>query len=148
MTEDVRLEVHPSAPSHYRQRVGFGVFDIACAHEHRAHLRDTSEQGHATELRYVYWENGFVVPLPGDVFPIASRSICALMPKLLLHLAADSNVALRRDVRAAKFLSTMSNGEHHMLLTLVYKQRALGAEWQAQAERMRAACSSEEPESA
>ena len=53
----VECEVHPSAPAHFRQRVGFGVFCPEAAAEWRQSCPDDDGQ----TCRYVYWHGGRLV---------------------------------------------------------------------------------------
>ena len=117
LPQSVQCEVHASIPSHYRLRCGFGIYDPERADEWRLPCAEALQD---RKLRYVYWDNGSLVPVEGNRFPIASRTIYDHMPAVLERL--DSEPSLRADIRAAKFHSTM-NGE--LLITLVYKQRSL-----------------------
>eukprot|EP01050_Picozoa_sp_SAG11_P017113 SAG11_NODE_2426_length_3376_cov_4.541044_1_plen_498_part_00 len=156
----MECEVHPSAPSHFRQRVGFAVYCPEAAGEwHEACPGDDGRT-----LRYVYWHAGKLMPVPENRFPrecpgdsnilaqaapflwhrsrrlksdglfaVASRPIHDLMP-IILERAQDDPV-LHQGLRSAKYKATMT-GE--VLLTLVYKHRALGEDWLECAERLRA----------
>ena len=125
LPEGVQCEVHPSAPTHYRLRCGFGIFDPECADEWRLTVPDSMKCDQ--RLRYVYWdEEKVLVPLAGDCFAIASTTICEAMPKVLQQLR--STPVLRRGIRSAKFLSTLTG---QLLVTLVYKHRTLLEEAEA-----------------
>ena len=138
LPDDVEMEVHPSEPRHYRLRVGMGVYDPRCPTEWRLPCATRGDR-----LRYVYWDSGVLVPVAGDVFPVASRTVCAAMPPVLDWLCEQP--VLRRGIRAAKFLSTLDG---QLLLTLVYKNRTLepgeeggggdGGSWAEAAAQLRA----------
>ena len=126
--DDVHCEIHPSAPSHYRLRVGFGVYDPQRPQEWRLACASTSDR-----LRYVYWDAGALVAVAGDTFPIASTTICEAMPTVLDWLSRDG--VLRAGIRATKFLSTLDG---KLLVTLIYKGRGLGTVgWHPAAEQRR-----------
>lgn len=112
----IDCEIHPSAPSNYRLRVGFGVYDPARAETWRLACATSGDR-----LRYVYWDAGQIVPVANDTFPIASHIICSAMPLVLDWLTKEP--ALRAGIRAAKFLSTLDG---KLLVTLIYKSRGLG----------------------
>ena len=106
----VPCEVHASAPSHYRQRVGFGIYDCAAPEEYRLKLQTSDAEGERERrpLRYVYWHAGEVFEVADDDFPLASRAICALMPRVLRHVTPRP--VLRTRLRCVKYLSAMSSG--------------------------------------
>lgn len=108
------LEVFPSPPSHYRQRCEFRLW-----HE-------------GDDLFYAMFEvdpedpkNKTVVRL--DEYPVASRQINDLMPRLLDELR--DNDLLRRRLFQVEFLTTLT-GE--ALVTLIYHRR-LDEAWEAEA---------------
>ncbi|QFU00958.1 tRNA/tmRNA (uracil-C(5))-methyltransferase [Halomonas sp. THAF5a] len=108
------LEVFPSPPSHYRQRCEFRLW-----HE-------------GDDLFYAMFEvdpedpkNKTVVRL--DEYPVASRQINDLMPRLLEALR--DNDLLRRRLFQVEFLTTLT-GE--ALVTLIYHRR-LDEAWEAEA---------------
>lgn len=108
------LEVFPSPPSHYRQRCEFRLW-----HE-------------GNDLFYAMFEvdpedpkNKTVVRL--DDYPVASRQINDLMPRLLDELR--DNDLLRRRLFQVEFLTTLT-GE--ALVTLIYHRR-LDEAWEAEA---------------
>ncbi|WP_108444759.1 tRNA (uridine(54)-C5)-methyltransferase TrmA [Halomonas denitrificans] len=108
------LEVFPSPPSHYRQRCEFRLW-----HE-------------GDDLFYAMFEvdpedpkNKTVVRL--DEYPVASRQINDLMPRLLDALR--DNDLLRRRLFQVEFLTTLT-GE--ALVTLIYHRR-LDEAWEAEA---------------
>lgn len=118
LPENVECEIHPSTPSNYRLRVGFGVYDPSRAETWRLACKTSGDR-----LRYVYWDSGEIVPVEGDTFPIASATICRSMPTVLDWLSREP--VLRAGIRAAKFLSTLDG---KLLVTLIYKGRGLGTE--------------------
>jgi tRNA (uracil-5-)-methyltransferase len=108
------LEVFPSPPSHYRQRCEFRIW----------HAGD--------DLFYAMFEvdpedpaNKRVVRL--DDYPVASRQINALMPRLLDAIRDEP--VLRHKLFQVEFLTTLS-GE--ALVTLIY-HRPLDDAWETQA---------------
>ncbi|WP_043527248.1 tRNA (uridine(54)-C5)-methyltransferase TrmA [Litchfieldella xinjiangensis] len=109
------LEVYPSPPSHYRQRCEFRIW-----HE-------------GDDLYYAMFEVDPEAPndkriIRLDDFPVASRRINDLMPRLLD--AIRDNPHLRRRLFQVEFLTTLS-GE--ALITLIY-HRQLDEAWQAEAQ--------------
>jgi tRNA (uracil-5-)-methyltransferase len=116
LRENVECEIHPSAPTHYRLRVGFGVYDPSRPDTWRLACSTSGDR-----LRYVYWDAGEMVPVANDTFPIASVTICRAMPLVLDWLSKEP--ALRAGIRATKFLSTLDG---QLLVTLIYKGRGLG----------------------
>ncbi|UYG05223.1 tRNA (uridine(54)-C5)-methyltransferase TrmA [Halomonas sp. LR3S48] len=111
------LEVFPSPPSHHRQRCEFRVW-----HE-------------GEDLFYAMFEvdpddpkQKRVVRL--DDYPVASRRINALMPRLREALLASD--VLRRRLFQVEFLTTLS-GE--ALVTLIY-HRPLDEAWEEEAKRL------------
>ena len=118
LAEGVGCEIHPSEPSNYRLRCGFGVYDP----QRPQTWRLDCPGGTSERLRYVYWDAGALVPVADDTFPIASTIICNAMPAVLDWLGREP--ALRAGIRAAKFLSTLDG---KLLVTLIYKSRGLGS---------------------
>lgn len=118
------LEVYPSPPSHYRQRCEFRIWhegdDLFYAmfeiQESEGDAED-SKKKHKTVVRL-------------DDYPVASRQINALMPRLLD--AIRDNDLLRRRLFQVEFLTTLS-GE--ALVTLIY-HRPLDEAWEAEARRL------------
>lgn len=106
-------EVFRSAPRHYRLRAEFriwhhdGVFDYA--------MFDPEQPKK---------------PVLMSEFPVASESICALMPRLRAALLAAPGLARR--LYAAEFLATLSGD---LLVTLIYHRR-LDDEWAQAARRL------------
>ena len=119
LEEGVGCEIHPSEPSNYRLRCGFGVYDPQRPQTWRLTCPGSST---SERLRYVYWDADALVPVADDTFPIASTTICNAMPAVLDWLGRDP--ALRAGIRAAKFLSTLDG---KLLVTLIYKSRGLGS---------------------
>ncbi len=118
------LEVHPSPPSHYRQRCEFRIWhegdDLFYA---MFEIQET--EGEAEESKK---KQKTVVRL--DDYPVASRQINALMPRLLD--AIRDNDLLRHRLFQVEFLTTLS-GE--ALVTLIY-HRPLDEAWEAEARRL------------
>ena len=117
------LEVYPSPPSHYRQRCEFRIW-----HEgddlFYAMFEIQESEGDAEDSK----KHKTVVRL--DDYPVASRQINALMPRLLD--AIRDNDLLRRRLFQVEFLTTLS-GE--ALVTLIY-HRPLDEAWEAEARRL------------
>lgn len=102
--------VFRSAPQHYRQRAEFRIW-----HE-------------GDDLHYAMFDPADrKKPVLMETFPVASESICELMPRL--KAAIKARPAVRQRIFQVNFLATLS-GE--MLVTLLY-HRALDAEWEAAA---------------
>ncbi|MDT0500273.1 MULTISPECIES: tRNA (uridine(54)-C5)-methyltransferase TrmA [unclassified Halomonas] len=115
------LEVYPSPPSHYRQRCEFRIWhegdDLFYAmFEIQASEEDTEDPKKKKKT---------VIRL--DDYPVASRQINDLMPRLLD--AIRDNDTLRRRLFQVEFLTTLS-GE--ALVTLIY-HRQLDDAWEAEA---------------
>lgn len=113
------LEVFPSPPSHYRQRCEFRVW-----HE-------------GDDLFYAMFEPDPDDPrqkrvVRMDDYPVASRRINALMPRLRERLLAIPE--LRHRLFQVEFLTTLS-GE--ALITLIY-HRPLDDAWEAEARALEA----------
>lgn len=111
------LEVYPSPASHYRQRCEFRVW-----HE-------------GEDLFYAMFENDREIPgkkrvIRLDTYPVASRQINDLMPRLLE--AVRDNTVLRRKLFQAEFLTTLSGDA---LITLIY-HRQLDDEWEVEARKL------------
>ncbi|GGY05444.1 tRNA/tmRNA (uracil-C(5))-methyltransferase [Litchfieldella qijiaojingensis] len=111
------LEVYASPASHYRQRCEFRVW-----HE-------------GDDLFYAMFEIDPGDPkkkrvIRVDEYPVASRRINELMPRLLD--AVRDNPTLRRKLFQAEFLTTLS-GE--ALITLIY-HRPLDDEWEVETRRL------------
>ncbi|NAW35246.1 tRNA (uridine(54)-C5)-methyltransferase TrmA [Halomonas alimentaria] len=118
------LEVYPSPPSHYRQRCEFRIWhegdDLFYAMfeiQESEGDAEGSKKKHKTVVRL-------------DDYPVASRQINALMPRLLD--AIRDNDLLRRRLFQVEFLTTLS-GE--ALVTLIY-HRPLDEAWEAEARRL------------
>jgi tRNA (uracil-5-)-methyltransferase len=107
--------VFASAPLHYRLRAEFRIW----------------HHGEVFDYAMFDPENPRQPVLMAD-FPVASASICALMPRLRAALLADAE--LSRKLFGAEFLATLS-GE--MLVTLIY-HRKLDAAWEEAARRLTA----------
>lgn len=111
------LEIFPSPPSHYRQRCEFRLW-----HE-------------GDDLYYAMFEVNPADPKQKrvvrlDEFPVASRRINALMPRLREALLA--NDILRRRLFQVDFLTTLTGAA---LVTLVY-HRPLDGAWEEAARRL------------
>ncbi|TFH86375.1 tRNA (uridine(54)-C5)-methyltransferase TrmA [Billgrantia azerbaijanica] len=111
------LEIFPSPPSHYRQRCEFRVWH---AGDDLFYAMFEVDPDDPTQKR--------VVRL--DDYPVASRRINALMPRL--REALLDNDVLRRKLFQVEFLTTLS-GE--VLVTLIYHRR-LDDAWEAEARRL------------
>lgn len=118
------LEVYPSPPSHYRQRCEFRIWhegdDLFYA---MFEIQESEGEAEGSKKK-----NKTVVRL--DDYPVASRQINALMPRLLD--AIRDNDLLRRRLFQVEFLTTLS-GE--ALVTLIY-HRPLDEAWEAEARRL------------
>lgn len=113
------LEVLASPPSHYRQRCEFRIWhegdDLFYAmFEMEGSEEDTAAPKQKRVIRV-------------DQYPVASRQINALMPRLREALLASST--LRHRLFQVEFLTTLT-GE--ALVTLIY-HRPLDAAWEAEA---------------
>lgn len=100
-------EVFASAPEHYRMRAEFRIW----------------HQGDDVNYAMFDPENP-KQPVMIEHFPMASASICGLMPRLMERLRASQ--MLRGGLFQADFLSTLS-GE--LMVTLIYHRR-LGEGWE------------------
>lgn len=100
------LEVFPSAPSHYRMRAEFKIW----------------QQGETAH--YAMFEQGeYKKPILIDEFSIGSKTISTLMPLLIERINKDE--ILRKRLFQIEFLTTLK-GE--ALVTLIY-HKPLDAEW-------------------
>lgn len=107
--------VEASPVSHFRMRAEFRIW-----HE-------------GDDLFYAMFDpDAPKIPIRVDDFPIASESICALMPRLLHSLKGSPS--LRQRLFQVEFLSTLSGD---MLVTLLY-HRKLDDTWRAAAESLAA----------
>ncbi|MFY0991552.1 tRNA (uridine(54)-C5)-methyltransferase TrmA [Halomonas sp. C05BenzN] len=113
------LEVFPSPPSHYRQRCEFRIWHEGDDLFHAMFEVDPEDPRQKTVIRL-------------DDYPVASRRINELMPRLLD--AIRDVPPLRRRLFQVEYLVTLS-GE--ALITLIY-HRPLDAEWEAEARRLQA----------
>jgi len=116
------LEVYPSPPSHYRQRCEFRLWhegdDLFYAmFDMQGTEGDPEDPRRKTVIRL-------------DDYPVASRRINDLMPRLLD--AIRDNDLLRRRLFQVEFLTTLA-GE--ALVTLIYHRR-LDEAWEAEALRL------------
>ncbi|MFQ3786838.1 tRNA (uridine(54)-C5)-methyltransferase TrmA [Halomonas sp. A29] len=111
------LEVFPSPSSHYRQRCEFRVWHEDDDLFYAMFEVDPDDPKHKRVVRL-------------DDFPVASRRINELMPRLREVLLASD--MLRRRLFQVEFLTTLS-GE--ALVTLVY-HRPLDAVWEEEARRL------------
>ena len=114
------LEVFASPPSHYRQRCEFRLWHAGDDLFYAMFEVDPEDPTRKKVVRI-------------DEFPVASRQINALMPRLLDALR-DSDL-LRRRLFQVEFLTTLA-GE--ALVTLIYHRR-LDEAWEAEARRLEAA---------
>lgn len=110
-------EVFRSPARHYRLRckLGVGVLPPPVSPSSSS-AAAAGEAAAATELTYLMWDSERR-PVPVADFPIASRRINELMPRLLAALEAGPPV-LRRGLRAASFLDTLAGDT---LVSLMYK---------------------------
>jgi len=113
LPDGVACEVHRSRPTHYRQRVGFGIYDRARAGEYRLALPE-DPAGH--ELSYVYWDSGEMVPIDRHECLLASEAINAAMPHLLRFVTGSPE--LRSSLRSVKFLTNMRGDD--LVCSLIY----------------------------
>lgn len=116
------LEVFPSPPSHYRQRCEFRIWhsgdDLFYAmFETQGSEVDPDDPKRKTVVRL-------------DDYPVASRQINALMPRLLDAIRDEP--VLRRKLFQVEFLTTLS-GE--ALITLIY-HRPLDEAWEIRAREL------------
>lgn len=112
--EPPELEVFASPPSHYRQRCEFRVWHEGDDLFYAMFKVDPQDPKDKTIIRL-------------DQYPVASRRINELMPKLID--AVRDNTALRRKLFQVEFLTTLS-GE--ALITLIY-HRQLDEAWEHEA---------------
>jgi len=132
----IRAEVHASPPARFRLKTGFGVYDPQQQDQFRQKLPPLPAEGaqdwqESGGLAYVYYDgerNGQMVWVRHNRFEICCEAVYELMPRVLVAIATVP--ALRRGLRAAKFLATLSGT---VMLTLVYKERHLGEGWLAAA---------------
>ncbi|WP_027961659.1 tRNA (uridine(54)-C5)-methyltransferase TrmA [Halomonas halodenitrificans] len=108
------LEVYPSPSSHYRQRCEFRIWHEGDDLFYAMFEVDPEDPKRKTVIRL-------------DDYPVASRKINDLMPRLLDALR--DNDTLRRRLFQVEFLTTLS-GE--ALVTLIY-HRQLDEAWEAEA---------------
>ena len=102
-----------SEPEYYRMRAEFRIW-----HE-------------ADSLDYaMYAPEDPKTPIPLDQFPVASKAINELMPKV--KLAVQGSELLRKRLFQIEFLSTLSDD---MLITLIYHRR-LEDDWHAAAQEL------------
>ncbi|MDI5922888.1 tRNA (uridine(54)-C5)-methyltransferase TrmA [Halomonas sp. LR5S13] len=114
------LEVFPSPPSHYRQRCEFRLWHEGDDLFYAMFEVDPEDPKRKTVIRL-------------DDYPVASRQINDLMPRLLD--AIRDNDLLRRRLFQIEFLTTLS-GE--ALVTLIYHRR-LDVAWEAEARALQQA---------
>jgi len=105
--------VTASSPEGFRLRAEFRVWHDGDALDYVMFARDDPE-----------------TPVPVTNFPIAARSIQALMPVLREKLQASA--ALRRKLFQAEFLTALAGG---MVVTLVY-HRKLDTDWETEAQAL------------
>lgn len=123
-------EVFRSPARHHRLRAKLGVGVLPPSPSSSADDNDDGggggEKGAGTaaatreseRLAYLMWDpEGRPVPVAD--FPVASRRINALMPRLLAALERGPPV-LRRGLRAVNFMDTLA-GQDRMLVSLMYK---------------------------
>lgn len=121
-------EVFRSPARHHRLRakLGIGVLpppapttDSTDATDGGGAQEQQQAKAGAGRLAYLMWDpEGRPVPVAD--FPVASRRINALMPRLLAALEAGPAV-LRRGLRAVNFMDTLAGGEDGVLVSLMYK---------------------------
>ena len=56
LSNKIKCEIHSSPAKHYRQRVGFGIYDISRPAEYRESLSCKTNYYKNQELYYVYWD--------------------------------------------------------------------------------------------
>lgn len=131
-----------SPPVHYRLRAKFGIGRVLPQASHPAgpmagiteSARTGAPQGSPGKLCYLMWgaDKKLVVI---SSFPLASRRINDLMPRLLLALG-EGPLILRRSLRAVNFLDTLAGDT---LIALIYETawaeggKAAKEEWVAAA---------------
>ena len=124
-------EVFRSPSRHHRLRakLGIGVLPPPAPTTDPTDATDATDGGRPQEqqqakagagrLAYLMWDpEGRPVPVAD--FPVASRRINALMPRLLAALEAGPAV-LRRGLRAVNFMDTLAGGGDGVLVSLMYK---------------------------
>ena len=111
------LEVFASPPSHYRQRCEFRIWHEGEDLYYAMFEVDSENPKHKRIIRL-------------DDYPVASRRINELMPRLREALLASD--VLRYRLFQVEFLTTLSGAA---LVTLVY-HRPLDAAWEQQAKRL------------
>ncbi|MBB3191546.1 tRNA (uridine(54)-C5)-methyltransferase TrmA [Halomonas cerina] len=114
------LEIFPSPPSHYRQRCEFRVWHEGDDLFYAMFEVDPEDPRQKTVVRL-------------EAYPVASRRINALMPRLRERLR--DNPVLRHRLFQVEFLTTLS-GE--ALVTLIY-HRPLDDAWEVEARALEAA---------
>ena len=119
VSEETPFTIYPTAPSHFRERTRFAI----------ARLPNPE-----SKLCYALFDGG-APSVAVEQFPIASKHINELMPRLLAWLNAYP--VLGMGLAAAHFLGTQSGD---MLVSLIYG-RPLAAGWRDTAEECRQALS-------
>ena len=110
------IEVHPSPPTHFRQRCRLAV------------ARDAPNDG----LVYLLWDDEGWPSNRVEQFPVASKVINDLLQPL--RVAIEGSAALRDGLQAAHFLSTLEN---NVVVRLQYAIELNGEAWTAAAETAR-----------
>lgn len=116
---DVSCDVHASRPQHYRQRVGFGIYDPRRAGEYRLKPKPLDSGSLTSEdesLSYVYWDAGEMVQVPRSGFVLACDCINSAMPHLLGFV--EKTPELRESLRSVKFLCNYQATD--MICSLIY----------------------------
>jgi len=125
------LTVFRSPPMHHRLRAKFGIGRVVAHKKEEDEEQEEKEEEEdlgkvskgtaaktttSTKLCYLMWGSD-ERPVAVSSFPLASRRINELMPRLLLALEAGP-VVLRRGLRAVNFLDTLAGDT---LISLMYQ---------------------------
>ena len=121
LREDVPFTVYATEPEHFRSRARFAMIRTSSS---------TSVEG-PERVAYAVFDGGGPSVVV-ESFPIASREINRLMPRLLDEL--NATVSLTERLSAVHFLGTQSGD---MLVSLIYQGSPMPAGWRAAAEGCR-----------
>ncbi len=111
-----QLDVFASEPTHFRLRAEFKIWHVGDRCFHAMFERGSKKD-----------------PFEVTDFPIASRAICELMPKLIS--AINHNDILKHKLFQIEYLNTLSGD---MLVTMIYHKQ-LGDDWVNEANKLREA---------
>ncbi len=119
------MAVHSSPISHFRMRAEFGIWHEKVEDDQQGDcfytMMEKDSDGNKQKV---------ILDDSNDAFPIASKAINELMPKLLAKIKA--NELLKQRLFQVEFLNTL-NGD--MLVTLIYHKK-LTDDWQALANEL------------